>query len=80
LSKFETARKLANVRAPVLVVHCARDPVLGFALGEQVYARAREPKRFWRVEGECHEEASMVAAGEYRRQLLAFLAQIKSQD
>jgi len=79
-SKFDTARKLASMRAPLLIVHCARDPVLAFALGQEVYARARGPKTFWRVEGECHEEASLAAPDEYRRKLLGFLGQIKLKN
>jgi uncharacterized protein len=79
-SKFDTARKLASIRTPILIVHCARDLVLAFSLGEQVFAQARDPKFFWRVESECHEEASLVAPGEYRARLLAFLNGIKAQD
>jgi len=79
-SKFDTVRKLASIRTPILIVHCARDPVLAFSLGEQVFAQARDPKFFWRVESECHEEASLVAPGEYRARLLAFLNGIKAQD
>ena len=79
-SKFDTARKLASIRVPILIVHCARDPVLAFSLGQEVFARARDPKFFWRVEGECHEEASLVAPAEYRARLLAFLNHIKAQD
>lgn len=78
-SKFDMAAKLAKVRAPILVVHCTRDPVLPFALGEEVYQLAPEPKSFLRVEGHCHEEASLVAPAEYRAQLLAFLSQLKSR-
>jgi len=77
-SKFDTAAKLAHVQAPLLVVHCARDPVLPIALGEEVYRLAREPKFFLRLEGECHEEGPLVAPEEYRAQLVAFLQQIKS--
>ena len=79
-SKFDTVRKLASIRTPILMVHCARDPVLAFSFGEQVFAQARDPKFFWRVESECHEEASLVAPGEYRARLLAFLNGIKAQD
>ena len=78
-SKFDTAGKLPSIRAPILIVHCAHDPVLAFPLGEEVYARAREPKFFWRVNRECHEEASLVAPGEYCAQLQAFLNRIKTQ-
>jgi len=75
-SKFKTAEKLGRVRAPVLVVHCTGDPVMAFSLGEEVYRQAREPKFFFRVQGDCHEEASLVAPAEYRAELKKFLAQL----
>jgi fermentation-respiration switch protein FrsA (DUF1100 family) len=77
-SKFDTAAKLAQVRAPMLIVHCTRDPVLPFMLGEEVYRLAREPKFFLRVEGACHEDAALVAPAEYRAKLRTFLSQLKS--
>lgn len=77
-SRFDTVEKLARIRAPVFVVHCAHDPVLAFVLGEKVYAGAREPKTFWRVEGECHEEASLVAPAEYGERLRQFLGRIRN--
>ncbi len=77
-SRFDTAAKLAKVRAPILVVHCARDPVLPFPLGEEVYRLAQEPKFFLRVEGNCHEDACLLAPGAYRDRLLAFLSRVKS--
>ncbi len=79
-SRFDTASKLARIHAPILIVHCAHDPVLAFSLGEKVFAGAREPKFLWRVERECHEETSLVAPKEYRAQLLAFLNRVKAQD
>ena len=78
-SRFDTVGKLASIRAPVFIAHCAHDPVLAFALGEKVYARAREPKTFWRVEGECHEEASLVAPGEYGERLRRFLGRLQER-
>jgi len=76
-SRFETAEKLARVRAPVLVVHCADDPVIAFSLGEEVYRQARDPKIFFRVNGYCHEEASLVAPAQYRAQLQKFLLRLR---
>ena len=76
-TKFETGEKLVRVRAPVLVVHCTDDPVLAFALGEEVFRTAREPKEFFRVEGSCHEEASLVAPDAYRAKLREFLARLR---
>jgi len=77
-SKFDTAGKLAGIQVPILVVHCTLDPTIPFALGEEVYRRAGEPKFFLRVEGQCHEEAALSAPEECRARLAAFLNQIKS--
>ncbi len=72
-SKFDTAKKLSNVGVPILIVHCVSDPVISFSFGEEVYRRAREPKFFLRVAGECHEEASLFASEKYRAELGRFL-------
>ncbi len=77
-AKFDTGAKLAKFPGPVLVVHCPDDPVLPFALGEEVYRLARQPKSFLRVEGHCHEEALLAAPAESRAQLLAFFSHLKS--
>ncbi len=78
-SKFETGKKLAQVRARVLVVHCTKDPVIAFALGEEVFRAAREPKTFLRIDGYCHEEASLIAPEIYRKELRKFLGAILSK-
>ena len=78
-SKFESSKKLAQVRVPVLVVHCADDPVVPFALGEKVFRAANEPKFFLRIDGYCHEEACLIAPEIYRAKLREFLAAIPPQ-
>jgi hypothetical protein len=75
-SKFNTAEKIERIHAPVLIVHCVQDPVIAYSLGEQVYQRALSPKFFLRIDGVCHEEASLIAPARYRQQLLDFLSGI----
>jgi uncharacterized protein len=77
-SKFDTAAKLTQVRAPIFIAHCTEDPVLPFALGEEVYRLAHEPKAFLPVQGSCHEEALVMEPAANRVQLLAFLRQIET--
>ncbi len=77
--QFDTASKLAKIRAPILVVHCTHDPVLAFELGEEVYRLAPSPKLFVRIDGYCHEEAAMAAPEQYRQQLLAFLQSLQAK-
>ena len=76
-TKFATGEKLAARELPLLVVHCTRDAVIAFPLGEKVFELARGPKWFFRVEGHCHEEAAFVAPAEYRSRLLEFLEEIR---
>jgi fermentation-respiration switch protein FrsA (DUF1100 family) len=75
-TRLATAEKLARVSAPVLVVHCVNDPVIAFALGEEVFRAARDPKELFRVDGYCHEETYIVAPDAYRARLRAFLGRL----
>ena len=72
-SQFDTRERLKEIKAPMMIVHCADDPVIPFEFGEAVFAAAREPRRFLKVDGYCHEEASMMAPERYRASLNAFL-------
>ena len=78
-SKFETGQKLADVHAPVLIVHCTNDAVLPIALGEEVFRLAREPKTFLRINEACHEEAALLAPEIYLESLRQFIASIRLQ-
>ncbi len=73
-TKFDTGAKLSRLGVPLLIVHCAHDPVLPVTLGEEVFRLAHEPKTFLRIEARCHEEASQVEPDRYREVLRRFLA------
>jgi fermentation-respiration switch protein FrsA (DUF1100 family) len=73
-TRFDTGAQLQRIRVPVLMVHCTKDPVLPYAMGEAVYGMARPPKRFVAVDGVCHEEAAFVAPVEVREAIESLLA------
>lgn len=73
-SQFDTAQRLQQIRAPILIVHCTDDPVIPPEMGDQVFADAQPPKYLLRVRGYCHEEASLIAPDQYRAKLRSFLA------
>lgn len=75
--QFNTRERLREVRAPVLIVQCAQDPVIPPELGEETYEAARLPKELLRIKGYCHEEASIIAPGQYREALNKFLNSIE---
>jgi len=72
-SQFNTEKRLKEISAPVFIVHCNQDPVLPFQFGQEVYNAARSPKTFLEINGQCHEEASIIAPENYRAALRGFL-------
>jgi fermentation-respiration switch protein FrsA (DUF1100 family) len=46
---FHSDRRIARVRAPILVRHGERDDVVPIRFGERLFALANEPKRFLRI-------------------------------
>ena len=79
-SQFDTQSKLKKIAAPILIVHCTRDPVLPIQLGQEVYNSALAPKHFLPISGYCHEESSLVKPTQYRSALQNFLASLAHPD
>ena len=75
-SQFDTEKRLKEINAPILILHCKQDPVLPFQFGQEVYNAARLPKTFLEINGQCHEEASVITPDCYRAALRGFLSEI----
>jgi fermentation-respiration switch protein FrsA (DUF1100 family) len=69
------AERFAAWRRPVplLMLHAPGDPVVPYAEGRRLFARAAGPKAFWDVPGAGHTEAFGRRGAEFRPRLLAFL-------
>lgn len=71
-NRFESARKIAGVRCPVLVTHGTNDATIPVAQGRKLFAAANEPKRLRIIEGGSHNPAG--EGGEaYLAQIVLFL-------
>ncbi len=53
-NRFESARKIAGVRCPVLIAHGTMDQIIPVEQGRALYAAAHEPKRLMLIEGGDH--------------------------
>lgn len=51
---FRSDQRIARVSAPLLIVHGTRDDAVPIRLAEKLFALARGPKDFIRVEGGGH--------------------------
>jgi uncharacterized protein len=61
--KYDTQKKLAQVRVPVLVMHSRGDELIAFHHAEKNFAAANEPKIFWEIDG----EHNYTSTSEYER-------------
>jgi fermentation-respiration switch protein FrsA (DUF1100 family) len=71
-ARYDSVEKIGRLEAPVLVIHSPEDDLVPFALGEKLFAAAREPKTFLATGGR-HEERGFLLEPKWRAQVRAFL-------
>jgi hypothetical protein len=74
-SRFDSLQKIRDVHAPILIVHGTRDEVVPFRMGQQLFAVAPEPKRFYAIEGAGHNNLMEVGGESYLACLQRFIAE-----
>ena len=67
--RLDAGARIAEVGAPVLVVHGSADSLIRPELGRLLYDKAREPKRFVLVNGGTHHNTNSLGQGQYREAL-----------
>lgn len=60
--QFRSDAHIAGVRAPVLVLHGARDRIIPITFGEELFAMVRAPKRFIRFAEGGHNDLDRFGA------------------
>lgn len=68
--RLDCGTAIANFYGPVLISHGDADRTIPFALGQQLFDAANEPKTFVRIAGRGHNDAQ---GEDYYKQLGAFL-------
>ncbi len=71
-NRFESSRKIANVRCPVLITHGTNDATIPAAQGRRLFAAANEPKHLIIIEGGSHNLAG-EGGQEYLKRITAFV-------
>lgn len=67
---YPSRRRVAGLRAPLLIVHGEVDEIVPFAHGRALFAAAPEPKRFHPVAGAGHNDL-LAAMGRSYAQIIA---------
>ncbi|HYE73536.1 MAG TPA: alpha/beta hydrolase, partial [Blastocatellia bacterium] len=72
-NRFESARKIANVKCPVFVAHGTADEVIPTEQGRKLFTAAPEPKKLMIIEGGDHWLSDTVGAN-YLKTVGAFIS------
>src|SRR5712671_6178844 len=67
---FHSDARIARIKAPLLIMHGARDPTIPIAFGERLFALAHEPKQFVRFAEGGHNDLDDYGAIEIARQFI----------
>jgi uncharacterized protein len=70
---FHSDRRIARIRAPILVLHGERDGVVPIRFGERLFALANEPKRMARFPQGGHVDLDGYGAAKVVKEFLAGL-------
>ena len=57
--RFESIKLIHQIKAPILIVHGARDEITSVEQGRQLFAKAREPKTLYIIDGASHNGISV---------------------
>ncbi len=74
---FRSIEKIAEVRAPVLVIHGEQDRVIDPEMGRELFELAPGPKTFWSVPSAGHNDIVETAGRDYVRRLRDFYSALK---
>jgi uncharacterized protein len=55
--RFDSLARVSSLSVPILVAHADQDEIVPFQQGQQLFAAARDPKRFYRITGARHNGA-----------------------
>ena len=75
-NRFASIEKIGRYHGPLLIIHGTQDTVIPFTMGQTLFDRANEPKRFYAVAGADHNEVAVVGGRPYVQAMDAFLREV----
>jgi uncharacterized protein len=72
--RFDSASRVERIGVPLLVVHGSDDRLIPSTLGERLFERARDPKRFLLVKGGTHHNTNAVGHDAYKQAVAELFA------
>lgn len=79
-TRYDSQAKLADVQAPLLMLHGDRDDIVPIEAGRRLFNAAGEPKEFFTIRGAGHNDTYQVGGRAYFDALRGFVAQAPQDD
>lgn len=76
--KWASSEKIARLNLPKLFLHGEEDGIVPFKLGQELYARAAEPKRFVALANTDHNDTFLAGGESYYNTLRDFIMNVCS--
>jgi uncharacterized protein len=76
-TRYDSLTKIPEVHAPVLILHSPDDEVVPYQQGRDLFAAAREPKRFYTITGAGHNDPYLRGGAGYWEALAAFVDELR---
>ncbi len=78
--RFESSKKIVELRSPLLFFHGDRDEVIDFELGRRLFEEAPEPKTFEVIPGAGHNDTTQVGGRPYFARIASFLDEVAADS
>ena len=75
-TRYDNLEKIPSIGMPILILHGQRDRTVPFEHGRRLYEAAKEPKRFFTIEGAGHNDTFIVGGDQYWKAWNEFLASL----
>jgi fermentation-respiration switch protein FrsA (DUF1100 family) len=79
-TRYENLEKMPAVEVPVLFLHGVRDRIVPFEHGRRLYEAAKEPKKFFAIDGAGHNDTFFAGGNEYWNAWKEFLESVTSDQ
>lgn len=75
-NRFASIEKIGRYHGPLLIIHGTQDTLIPFDMGQALFNRANEPKRFYPVAGADHNDVALTGGRAYFQALDDFLRDV----
>ena len=71
-ANYNNLEKIAHCSIPKLIIHGESDEIVPFSMGQKLFAAAKSPKYFFKIEKAGHNDTYFVGGEKYLQTITTF--------